>query len=180
MKQKPSVQIREALPQIIELFNQNDVDYWIDFGTLLGAVRDKDVIDWDLDGDISYVYTPEQHSKILGCLSPVLNNQPLINMISYWDGGTKLVASDTHIDCYPWIKGPQISQHPQSCFGIGPWPSSDIESFKHIDFLGVQTRIPINYETRLARLYGNWRIPVAEKFRNKPYWSVVNTMGRVK
>ena len=38
---------------VIELLEKMDIFYWLDFGTLLGAVRIRSIIDWDRDFDIS-------------------------------------------------------------------------------------------------------------------------------
>ena len=41
------------LKNAIELFNKHNINYWLDSGTLLGAVRDGDVAKGD-DDNISY------------------------------------------------------------------------------------------------------------------------------
>lgn len=40
------------LKNVIEFLNENNIDYWADGGTLLGAVRDKNHIPWDDDEDL--------------------------------------------------------------------------------------------------------------------------------
>ena len=43
----------EVLKSVIEVLNRLNIDYYLDFGTLLGAVRDGKLIPWDDDIDIS-------------------------------------------------------------------------------------------------------------------------------
>ena len=42
----------EALRQVKEVLDNYDVEYWLDYGTLLGAVRDGKIIPWDNDIDL--------------------------------------------------------------------------------------------------------------------------------
>jgi len=44
---------KNALFQIDKAFKELDIDYWLEFGTLLGAVREKDFISHDVDIDIA-------------------------------------------------------------------------------------------------------------------------------
>ena len=44
---------RRALHDINTIFDRHDVIVWLDCGTLLGAVREKDFIVWDNDIDLA-------------------------------------------------------------------------------------------------------------------------------
>lgn len=44
--------IANTLIYTTDILDKNNIPYWIDFGTLLGAVRDNKVIAWDDDSDI--------------------------------------------------------------------------------------------------------------------------------
>jgi hypothetical protein len=44
---------KEALFEIDKVFKELKIDYWLEFGTLLGAVREKDFIEHDLDIDLA-------------------------------------------------------------------------------------------------------------------------------
>ena len=44
------------LREVKEVFDKNDVNFWLDTGTLLGAVRDGKIIEWDTDIDLATWY----------------------------------------------------------------------------------------------------------------------------
>lgn len=48
--------LRTILTYINSLFNEAGITYWLDYGTLLGAVRDGDLIEYDTDLDIGILY----------------------------------------------------------------------------------------------------------------------------
>ncbi len=43
--------IKEMLKIVLPIFNNQNIPYWADFGTLLGIIREKDVILYDYDAD---------------------------------------------------------------------------------------------------------------------------------
>lgn len=45
--------LRRALAEVCTLFRTHGVDYWCDFGTLLGFYRERDIIRGDKDADLS-------------------------------------------------------------------------------------------------------------------------------
>lgn len=42
----------ENLREVKDVFDKNDVNFWLDSGVLLGAVRDGKIIEWDIDIDL--------------------------------------------------------------------------------------------------------------------------------
>jgi hypothetical protein len=50
-----------ALKKIKKTFDENNIEYWLDEGTLLGAVREKSFIPWDHDIDVGVWQTTIPH-----------------------------------------------------------------------------------------------------------------------
>ena len=55
--------IRNLFIKTIKNLEKYNIEYWVDFGTLLGIERDKDIILGDNDADICIVNTPENLNK---------------------------------------------------------------------------------------------------------------------
>ena len=52
--------LSELLLECIDFFNKNNIRYWVDWGTLLGLVRDKGLIPWDKDVDFGVLREEER------------------------------------------------------------------------------------------------------------------------
>lgn len=52
----------------IKLFNKNKINYWLCHGTLLGIIRDKQLIPWDHDIDIAVWNNKKIKNKILSLM----------------------------------------------------------------------------------------------------------------
>lgn len=48
---------KNLLFYITDLLDKNDITYWLDYGTLLGAVRNGEIIPWDSDIDLGTLGT---------------------------------------------------------------------------------------------------------------------------
>lgn len=62
---KVILKLYQLMKDVHEVLVKNDIPYWIDFGTLLGAVRHKGIIPWDDDLDISIEIKNDQRFAAL-------------------------------------------------------------------------------------------------------------------
>lgn len=85
MKEERAV---EALRKIKKILDKNNINYWLDEGSLLGAVREKKLIEWDHDIDLSIWYADFEKIRLLfdeinntGVQACFLEGQKHINLL---------------------------------------------------------------------------------------------------
>ena len=165
--------LRDMLKNVNKIFKENNMVYWINGGTLLGAVRHSNLIPWDDDADL-YIMSKDEN-KFLS-LKNILNKNGY-DIGHFW-GGYKIfpingkVIQNTNSDKYdykfPFIDiflaeqiDNKIVDSNELC--RKSWPNSyfnynelyPLRSYKFADFELVGPHNPIPY---LDRLYGkSWR-----------------------
>ena len=135
----------QLMKDVHQIFENNNVKYWVESGTLLGAVRHKGIIPWDDDLDIGMINT--EYNK-LKKLRPILDkcgyrlvkhwigykicyknrkniedfdySYPFLDIISYKKTGTKLVASLKDVrDTWPKYYFALKDQYPLKLYKFG-------------------------------------------------------------
>lgn len=148
------------LISIITAFEKHNVQYWLDYGTLLGAIRHNGgLIPWDGDGDISYM---KDDPNIKNAFMDIRHKSIHINtMVAQYKGvSVDLMrwysnqSSDGRIYFYkyypPWSRDNFVTRinHKLEAFPI-EW----IGQRKKITFLGVQASIPQESKSFLKHRY---------------------------
>jgi lipopolysaccharide cholinephosphotransferase len=85
----------ESLKNINSLFEKNGINIWLDTGTLLGAVRNKQFIPWDYDVDIGAWY--EDIPKIINLKNEIQNQGFDLAFFEFKDY-IKILNPDCEID----------------------------------------------------------------------------------
>jgi len=100
-KVRPEIiyQIYSLLYILDNLLTNNNVEYWMDGGTLLGAVRHKGIIPWDDDGDIQ-IWSKDEN-KLLA-LKPRFDKLGII-LKHTWFGYKVYFKTGQPIKGYDWL-----------------------------------------------------------------------------
>ena len=161
--------MKKMLLATIDILNDNGIKYWLEAGTLLGIIRDGDLIPWDYDADIGI---PEDMSlKLLELrakfLPRYLIRKKTINNL-WLPGDTRVFKVKTI-----WEKIRKINFH-LDIFCVYPVKDKyrwvDSNTLKHVDrkffdklkiikWEGREIYIPNHVEEYLSVRYGDWKTP---------------------
>ena len=149
-------QAKNILFKMKTLLDEKGIRFWLIYGTLLGAVRDKNFISHDKDVDIQ----TWEFEKLLSII-PWLDQQGM-KLIRVQPGRIYTFAMDNaYVDIYIAGRAP---------FPLNLWcywlngnivPKRLVVPLTHIDFLGEQFNVPAQSEKLMEFFYGkSWRTPI--------------------
>lgn len=153
--------IIKMLPYVAKLLFREEIRYWLDWGTLLGAMRNGRMIPWDFDIDIGIFHDDVERLLALtpeiakdGYQFAVDRNNEHARKIRFF--GKE--GFDFHIDIDPWIvRGDNAlaTFDQRKCH-----PMSELSVLGNLVFEGDLYPCPGNPEACLERLIGpDWRKP---------------------
>ena len=171
--------------KICDILDNLKINYFLQTGILLGAIRDNDLIKWDWDIEIS-VFSKEFF--------------PLVDLVAnnLEKNGFKILKKNKKMDD---SKIDFIGEYPKEVTGytIFSWnyseiknsywrrglsvPSKFLKNLSTIKFFGRHFKCPNNPEAYLEFAYGNWKIPLrtsdkemymTKNFRNKIKYLISN------
>ncbi len=174
----PSVrqELYDIMKVVDQTFSSGGINYWIEAGTLLGAIRHHDLIPWDDDLDIQIKASDE---KRLLLLKPELEKQGY--QMSKWWGGYKIYSMNGKKGEYSWkypfcdiflmeyFPEKQI-YHYQSEKARKYWPEgymrkSDLHVLKDYQLGPLKVKGPKNCYDYLNRQYGEtWPVIAYQQY----------------
>lgn len=195
------------LDSIIDIFDKYDLQWFADSGTLLGAVRDGKIIDWDNDIDI--VLPIKDYIKFLEVAKKELPENLHINNIKYNKNAHKLHTTivdknTTFLNIFENYTDMQlkmmIDNPDESCilidiYGIEHVPEKHTKMFKeyvswtnfmqnylchrwkHLEMYNV---IDSDYSLQLHNFYINTLLKIDEAFKNSKYMMCHNCVAVTK
>ena len=169
MEQQEALELaRKDLVKVNKAFKEAGISFFLMFGTLLGAVREGDLISYDKDIDLGILYEDsyklEKAQKIFEKYGIFLEGKrrrksdtPIEKFVFFGETvwGIEVMTLHLigdkywHIDSSDW-RGAMLAPHKKE------W----LDVLEEIDFLGDKFPIPSNSEEVLKSFYGSkWRIP---------------------
>ena len=161
--------MKKMLLKTIDILNEKKLKYWLEAGTLLGILRDGDLIPWDYDADLGI--PAESADEIMKLRLDFLPNYLIKRRrvkTPWLPGDIRVIKVKT-----PWEKIRQINFH-VDLFCVYPVKNKyrwvDSNALKHVDrkyydtlstieWEGRTINIPNHAEEYLSLRYGNWQIP---------------------
>jgi|GEM_PF-136232 len=173
----------ELISKIHNMFKPVNVFYFVDFGTLLGMIREGDFIKHDLDIDIGVVLNGEVTVDLIRNLMQengfLLKYEFIYNGMNVEDSflykGIKVdidyyINDDLTSKCYLFYRKPDLIYEDNE-FNVVELNYSKIIKTTTIEVKGIEMEIPQNVEKVLVEKYGsNWKIPDP----NWVYWKAPN------
>lgn len=166
----------------VKVMNESGIDFWIEGGTLLGALRDKKLIPWDHDLDFGMKYTTEEQMKRL---IRKLRRHFYVSVRSFpktskiWQLGKYRVLKifprknfifkeDLCLDLFVYYEG-KLPDSNEVVYKYVVWDRNAyhrkefLDNIESIEFYGGEVPVPGNPEKFIEVKYGeNWRTPIKE------------------
>jgi len=153
--------IIKHLERLGKLLRDNGIKFWLDGGTLLGAVRNGKMVPWDYDADISVYHDDVEKIE---SLTPLIEAEGYGFRAERDEKYTKIIRFFTkgkyefHVDIYPWvIDGDSVFACAKPGF---IQPVGWYAELGEIEFEGTMYPYWKPAEPFLAQAYrGDWRTP---------------------
>ncbi|MBQ7745827.1 MAG: LicD family protein [Spirochaetia bacterium] len=162
-------QIHQVFPDIVKKFDSLGIDWFICFGTLLGAVREHDFIKHDDDLELG-VFSDQYYSQLAWKFAEIgfkkqyryyMTDSPIQNegFVEKYSNGTihfdlfVYSRNDKNIWCWSYLKD---EANVLTALKL-QWPNSGLQ---HISFQNLEVPVPCNPQGFLEALYGKgWSKP---------------------
>ncbi len=192
VRTKEELEIRKAeFLLVCDILDKLRINYFLQTGALLGAIRDNALIKWDWDIEIS-VFGEEFIKKIDEVATELRNNNFTIKNVnkkkndSKIDFVGKLDESVTGYTIFSWHYSRLRKVYWRREFNV---PEKYFKDLSKINFLGREFQCPNNPEEYLAFAYGDWRTPIKSsvkevyltgKFKNKVIFNILEFLKTIK
>ncbi len=143
-----SKELQDAMDKVIRLFEQENVEYALAYGTLLGIIRDNHPI--DNDDDVDLFIPPDQWEKALEIMERHFSSKPHLMIEPYF---RDFMVNNVQVDLY---KLNNFEDRTIDCWNTRVFLKQDMYPFSQFN----QYSVPKDPEKLLVHVYGeDWRVP---------------------
>ncbi len=192
IRSKYELEIRKKeFLSICEILDRLGINYFLQTGILLGAIRDNDLIKWDWDVEIS-VFGEEFIKQIDNVAKELkINNFNILNVNkknndSKIDFFGQLDESVTGYTIFSWYHSKLRKVYWRREYSV---PEKYFQKLSKINFMGREFRCPNNPQEYLSFAYGDWKTPLrtsvkdvynTENFKNKKIFKFLEFLKTTK
>ena len=165
----------DAMRRLHDFMMSNNVEYYCDSGTLLGFIRDHGFIKTDDDIDVAIVEKTIKPSDLLRKMLDAgytyvhaFNYNGVIPEFTVADKSgitvdcffqTSQKGSESILDAWGVYWNPECKYPSEKANSVISYPFLKPTGFIPYEVLGIQVRVPENYEAVLETEYPGWKIP---------------------
>lgn len=151
---------KDNLLTLKKVFDAKHLNFYLMYGTLLGAIREKDFIEFDIDIDV-IVFDEE---KLVKCIPELLKEGLVLVRFEKATKTYSFMKNECYIDVYVVTNIEGVSGRFYQRLHGKLFPKKYFKSFTKLNFLGVNFEIPNNAGKLMEYLYGGtWNIPIENK-----------------
>ena len=154
--------LRELLRFTDDLLTRHGIYHWLDYGPLLGAVRDGGLIRWDYDVDFGVWY--QDRERVAALRREIAEAGHVLDMGE--DGVWRILLSrrnHLHADLFPWREQGESATLCGRFENWGPTPRHFLERLAPVRLFGRGFLAPSPVEAFLEHRYGaDYRTPRAD------------------
>lgn len=154
----------EDTAELIRFFEKElDFSLYIIYGTLLGAIRQQDFIDYDTDIDLAYLSKYSDHNKVKNERELLADKLETLGMMRRRDtSGLKIAFKRTTFDIwYSWIN-PNEDFYLQPFYRIGP--KDLLLPLQKMEFRKNTVLVPNSGVQILEAIYKTWQTPLQKDY----------------
>jgi len=173
---------RKILFDITEFLENNNIDYHLEGGTLLGIVRDNDLLPWDHDVDLSIsIDDSEKFAKLSNKMffkgyritkGKIYKDFKVFKKGQYRIFKVKKIFPSIIKVVFPYINKYTIvadifvktsdekNTYWQAMEKMMMVSNKYYSSHEIVNFMNRDLRVPYDYKNYLTEKYGDWKIPV--------------------
>ena len=156
--EKSAKQLQIALDKVVELFEKEDIEYSLAYGTLLGVIRDGKPI--ENDDDIDLFVPSHDWDRAVKVMEKHFFSIPLLYIYDYSQIFRMFVINNVQVDLY------RLYSHVERT--IDCWSERTFDASLYPFSKRGKYSVPKNPEESLVFVYGeDWRIPRGGKDKSR-------------